>query len=286
MSLAFIAEAELNDLGMGELRADCVALQNPLSEKFAIMRPSVLPSMLAAVARNIRHGNTDVRAFELGNVYRQSSEELPDQHLNLAIVLSGIAEPENWARQSRPVDFYDLKGYLEATFDFLNIGDVSYRETDAAPFQAGQAGDIYVGELKVGSIGEIRPEAGRALDVDQSIFALEIQLDDLLQGAYRVAAFQAIPAYPATGRDVAVLVERNIPAKALVDAVQKVGGRDLRAVELIDVYWGKPIPAGKKSVALRLTYQSTERTLTDTDTEKSWKKVVRALEQECGAQLR
>ena len=287
MTLAFVSEVEVEHAGLGLDSSDIARLQNPLSENQAVMRPSLIPSLLSAASRNIRHGNADIQAFEIAPVYRDGSgEEAPIQQTHIAFVLSGSAEPLHWSRTPRSVDFYDLKGYVETMFDILNIGETTLKDSNQATYQPGQAAEIHYEGKSIGSMGEVAAPVRKALDLENPVFVAEINLDPLMSHFNDIHHFTPIPAFPVSTRDIAVVVDNGIPAETLLKTVQDAGGKYLKQAELIDIYWGKQIPAGKKSVAIGLTYQSPERTLTDKDTEKSWKKILQALEKKCNATLR
>jgi phenylalanyl-tRNA synthetase beta chain len=264
-----------------------VRVANPISEKLDLMRPSLMPTMLSAAARNIRHGNERVRLFELGPVYREAENgDLPAQELHLGIVISGAASNEHWSAMSRTSDIYDLKGIVESTLSFLNIRKISITAVAAPGYAPGTGAGIYQKKKIIGTFGEIKKTALSHLDVSQAIYAAEITLDMKQMAEKTQRSFSAVPAFPSSTRDLAVIVESSTPGGALVEGALRAGGKHLAQAELIDIYTGKQISPGKKSLTLSLTYQSPERTLTDKDTQKSWKKILATLEREYGAELR
>jgi phenylalanyl-tRNA synthetase beta chain len=263
-----------------------VVLQNPLSEKQATMRSSILPAHIANAARNLNYGVVSVKGFELGPVYIPAGDTaLPAQENRLCVVLAGEAAAPHWSQKARTVDFHDLKGLVEAVLaDFGVTG--TFRDTDFGTFQAGQRAEIQVGGKTAGYMGKIAPTVARAFDASGAIFAAELNLDALLDTAMQAPQFQEVPTFPPSARDLAVVVDASAPAGAIRDAAAQAGGKLLRTVEIFDIFTGEQVGAGKKSVALNLIFQSGERTLTDQDTQKAFDKILRRLQNDFQAALR
>lgn len=274
-----------NKSGMTVYTNDMVMLQNPLSENYAGMRTTLLPSLYATAAYNHKRGAHGTALFEIGPVYHaKANEELPEEPLHLGIVLSGIT-PSNWRQPERDVDFYDIKGFLEALFRFLGR-DVTLDETNCTAFQEGQRALIKLGKRLVGYTGKMPPTVSKAYDLPDSVYALEINLGMLAARPMPPAQFEDIPQFPASLRDLAVVVDTALPAAALISTIKNAGGPLLKKTDVFDVYSGKPLPENKKSIAFSLAFQSPERTLTDKDTQKAIDRIVRKLQQQHGAELR
>ncbi|MCX5759562.1 MAG: phenylalanine--tRNA ligase subunit beta, partial [Candidatus Hydrogenedentes bacterium] len=272
--------------GLDDSFASMVALQNPLSEKLATMRSSLLPGLVNTVSRNVRHGNLDILAFEIGPVYRPvSGETLPKQELRAGVVLSGHDGAKQWSRPQALLDFYDLKGYCEAILDFFGV-KAAFEDAEFGPFQPGQCGKVVAGDKTLGHLGQIRDAILKTYDVEQPVYVLELDLETLLTSPIPVQPFEAIPTFPPSRRDMAVLVDGDVPAGALRDAALEAGGKLLESVEIFDVYSGKQVPGGKKSIALSLVFQSAEKTLTDAETQKAWDRILKRLETGFAAELR
>lgn len=285
-SWTFSCEEEVRRCGLQGSYLNMVALSNPLSEKLATMRSSLMPGLLANVSRNIRYGVPSIRAFEAGPVFVPvPGSELPRELPRLGIVLTGGQDDKHWSMPARALDFYDLKGYCETALEFLGA-TASFAEGGPELFAEGRCGRILVENAEVGCLGEVKASILRSYDIEQPVYLMELDLAALLARAVPAAQFEAIPGFPPSRRDLAVVVDAAVPARAIRDAAAEAGGRLLKSVDLFDVYTGKQVAEGKKSVALSLVFQSAERTLTDEDTQKSWDRIVKKLQAAFGAELR
>ena len=261
-----------------------VALANPLSETFAVMRPSLLPGLLAAVSHNRRHGRRDVQLFELGTRFSPSGESRA-----LALAWTGLATPDHWSGQRRDVDFFDLKGVVEHladTFDAPVTCDLpDAHELASAVLVPGRAATLRLAGTVVGLLGQVTAAVGDGHDMPghEATFVAELDLDALSRhsGALRMA--QPLPRFPAAARDVALLLDEHLSAAEVRGTILSEAPDTLVSVVEFDRYQGKGIPEGKVSLALRLTYQSRERTLTDTDVDTATDDVVRVLHTSLGA---
>ncbi len=277
---------EVQRAGLDAAYQDMVTLQNPLSEKQATLRSSIIPGLMNNAAYNVNHGVNDMAVFEIGPVYRpMAGSDLPEQRLCLGMLLMGQAEAKHWSCPQRAVDFYDLKGRVEAVLAFFGQSAV-FNAVEFGPFQSGQSAAIVLGNQTIGYLGKMAHPVLKAFDMGQAVYALELYLDPLLSGAPQTAQFQEIPAFPPSLRDLAMVVKASVPAGDLVKAVYDNGGKNLTQVNIFDIYTVDPVPKGKKSVALSLVFQSAERTLTDDETQKAIDKIVKKLRAEFEAELR
>ncbi len=262
-----------------------VLLQNPLSENYNGMRTTLLPSLYATAAYNQKRGARSIAVFELGPVYlAEEGETLPREPVHLAVLLSGVSAG-NWADPERPFDFYDIKGYLQRTGDFFRR-DLGLDALDCGAFQPGQCAAVLLRKTVLGRAGKVAAAVARDFDLPENTYVMELDLGPLLAAAQPPAQFEDIPQYPPSLRDLAVVVDRGLPAEQLVKTVKGAGGTLLKRVDIFDVYRGKPLPEEKKSIALSLVFQSPERTLTDKDTQKALDRIVAAVTRDCGAELR
>jgi phenylalanyl-tRNA synthetase beta chain len=283
----FTSRKRISQTGLADGYLNAVALENPLSDNYAVMRTSLLPSMLETVSMNIRRGNTDVAAFEVGPTYHpKDGEALPEQRRMLAIALSGCPEQRHWSHPPRNADFYDLKGYLESLCRHLGL-PCTLQEKASDLFEEGQAAVFEVDGLPLGQLGRVSRAVAGEFDLSQPVYVLELDLSQALTASSpRRAQFSEPGSFPPSLRDMALLVNTTVPAGTLVNTTRNIGGTLLKHVGIFDVYTGKQVPDGKKSIALELVFQSHERTLTDKDTQKAWDNILKALEAEHGAQLR
>jgi phenylalanyl-tRNA synthetase beta chain len=282
----FSSPEALRRAGLAPEAEKLVMLENPLSENHAAMRAALAPALLANAAHNINHGVRDIAAFELGPVFRaREDRELPEEELRLGVVLSGQREPRHWSRKAASSDFYDLKGLAEALFEEAGI-EAAFEAEDCAMYQPGQAARIVHDKKPMGSLGKISREVMRNYAIEEAVYLMELRLPPVLEALKEPARFEAVPEFPPSMRDMAVIVDRDVPAGALLETAARYGGKLLKSVEIFDIYTGDPVPEGRQSVAINLIFQSGERTLTDKDTQKAWDKVLKRLQSEYRAELR
>jgi len=282
----FSSPEEVHRAGLDGAYLDMVALENPLSERQATMRSSLLPGMLANAAHNVHHGVNNIAAFEIGPVYiPEAGAELPTQRLRLGIVLSGAAGVQHWSRTEQPLDFYDLKGFTEGVLEFLGV-TAAFEPADFGTFQPGHSAAVQQKGKPAGCLGKASTAVLKAYEIESPVYLLELELDGLLEQKKEAKCFAEIPTFPPSLRDMAVLVDDSVRAGDLLRAAAQAGGKLLKAVDIFDIYTGDPVPEGQKSVALSLVFQSAERTLTDKDTQKSWDKILKRIQKDFKAELR
>jgi len=265
-----------------------VAVANPLSAKFDTLRPLLLPGLVDAVAHNRRHGRRDVRLFEIGNRFAPDGETRA-----LGVAWTGNASVEHWSGGAREVDFFDVKGVAERVCDALGVGVRC--EPASQPFLvAGQTGSIVVddgparGEA-IGLVGQVSPAIAdaRGLPRNDRVFVAELNLDRL--AALRTTAGDAarpIPRYPFVVRDLSIVVSDSLPAEIIrgtIHSAARAVPAPLAAISFFDRYQGKGVPDGSVSLSIRLTFQSSERTLTDAEVQQSFDTILGALVREHGA---
>jgi phenylalanyl-tRNA synthetase beta chain len=283
---SFSCPEDVVKAALPEAYANMVVLQNPLSEKQATMRSSLLQAHLGNAARNLNHGVASIAGFEIGPVYIPAEgDALPSQARRVGIVLAGNAASADWSQKARPADFYDIKGLVEAVLADFGVA-ATFEDTEFATFQKGQRAAVVAKKKIIGYLGKASASVVRAFDTDGAIFLAELDLDALLGSRPAAAQFEAIPTFPPSVRDLAVVVETSVPAGGLRDLAVQTGGNLLRAVEIFDIFTGPQVGEGKKSVALNLVFQSSERTLTDQDTQKAFDKILKRLQHEYKAELR
>ena len=266
-----------------------VTLANPLSQDRNVLRRCLGVSGLENLQRNLRYTDR-MSTFELGLGYRPEAGDgtLPAEVRMLNIALTGPRDPGNWLhRDESPMDFYDMKGVLEALFDRLGASDAITYRAERAPLYGPKVAAIYLNETKLGNFGEIHPKVREAFDLPQQpVVMMGMHIDALIPYIQTKKKLHPISTFPAVKEDIALLVDETIPAGEVLALIRQTAGANLNAIELFDVYRGEPIPAGKKSLAFSLTFQSPTKTLTDKDTAKLRKKIVGRLRREIGAELR
>ncbi len=275
---------------LGVKPADYVRLLNPISSERVVMRQSVLASVLDAAAANLRH-EADVRLFEIGKVYLPKPDaKLPDEPRRLAVVLCGRRQPDFWGevdKAARPLDFFDLKGVVEALAADLHLPAPVFRRSSVACLHPGKAAELEAGGRAIGYFGELHPKTAEAFDLaDRAVLVGEFDLEALQAVTPARHGYTPVPRFPAALRDVAVIVPEATPADRVEAEIRAGGGELLRGARLFDLYRGESIGAGTKSLAYALTYQADDRTLTDKEVDRAHKKIQDRLRHVLKAQIR
>ncbi len=261
---------------------------NPLSAERAYLRQTLLPSLLHTTRENLRFLDR-VTIFEIGAVYLPvEGQILPNEPLRLGMVMTGPREARSWlaGQDSTPLDFYDLKGVVETLLAGLGL-EGTFELGEYPAFHPGRCAQVSVGDKVVGVMGELHPLVREAFDLpEQPVCALEFDLEVLLAQVGKVRTMQPISRFPAVVQDVALVVDENLSAEEVRQAILAFGGQLLQDARLFDLYRGEQIAPGKKSLAYSLTYQADDRTLTDDEVAKVQERIVRRLAEELGAELR
>lgn len=276
---------------LGAAQGEHIRLLNPISSERVVMRQNVLASCLETAAGNLKQ-TSDVQLFEIGYAYIPvAGQSLPAERLRLAMVLTGAREGEFWgdgdkARKS-PLDFYDLKGVLEALAQGLHLPGVRFQSTTAAFLHPGRAAELIVDGKSVGVLGQMHPRTAAQLDLgEREIFVADLDLQAILKAVPERHLCVSVPRFPAALRDIAVIVDEKMSAEQVTAEIRAGGGELLTSARLFDVYQGESIAAGKKSLAYALTYQAGDRTLIDKDVDKAHKKIVDRLTNVLKASIR
>lgn len=263
-------------------------LANPIIEDAAWMRSTLLPGLLSSVRHNLNHGIRDVRLFEIGRIFSISKQkELPQESLALALVATGGALEENRAQSERELDFFDLKGALEAGVDWMNLSPLTFAPASARHLRVGQSAAIKSGDgTAIGTIGRLAESVGTSYKFRQPVYVLELDLGALLKGPAKLIQYSPLPRYPSVTRDISLLVNRNVALDEIIAAVHDEHVADCRDVKLVGTFAGGNIPPAKRSVTLRLEYRSDERTLRDEEVEAYHSRLTSRLLDTFGAEQR
>lgn len=262
-----------------------VELRNPISADMSVMRTTLWAGLLTTLGHNLNRQQQRARLFETGLRFLPAAEGLPRQEKMLALVATGRRYPESWTGGAEQVDFFDLKGDLEAILALARVADgVSYSAGTHPALHPGQSADIQRNGRVVGHLGALHPEVQRQLGIDQPVFLLELALAEVFEG--ELPAFRELSRFPEVRRDLALLVDRSVAAEAVLGAAREAAGEHLRNLTLFDVYQGKGIDPQRKSLALGLTFQHSSRTLTEDEVNTTVDAVVGVLEERLAATLR
>lgn len=258
-----------------------VSLQNPISSDLAVMRTSLIPGLVAAASHNVKRQQSRVKLFETG--LRFMPGQTVTQEPMMAMIMCGSRLPEAWSAKAEAVDFYDLKGEIEALLGGATEG-LSFRPAVVAGLHDGQTADILLSDCAVGVMGRLHPLTARALDMPAATFVAELRLAEISQVS--VPSFQEISKFPEIRRDIAVIVSRDTSAQAVLDCAQQSAGEALAQALIFDVYEGEGVDPTAKSLAIGLTFRDQSRTLTDEEISASLSQVIESLREKLGATLR
>lgn len=264
-----------------------VPLANPLSSDMNVLRPSLLPGLLDALRHNLSHKNTDVNLFEVGRIFtRHNGRTREERHVALAI--TGLRHPLFWSGNERDArkDVYDLKGLVEEFFDQFGLKGANYARREATTALFLESATIHLGKFTLGEMGQLLPPLARQYDLRDPVFLAELNLDTILARRNPSRSFRSLPAFPAIRRDVAMLVPETTTHENVLQVAKQAKPANLESVELFDVFRGKHVPTGQKSMAYAFTYRSVDRTLTDTEANSAHEKLVQQLKQKLQAIVR
>lgn len=254
---------------------DSVKIINPLGDDTSLMRTTLVPHMLGVVSLNQNRKNEDIQLFESSRgFFPQKGESLPHETPLLILAQSGNK------------DFFDMKGVVQ-NLVLITRGEEIRCERSTEPYlHPGISADIYIGDEKIGVMGSVHPETMKAFDMPQEAVIAQLDLEKLYAGEKPQTKYKQLPKYPAATRDLAVIVDAAAGAGDMMNAIRAAGGKRVESVSLFDVFSGKQVGEGKKSVAYAITMRSPEGTMTDEEVDAVMKKILKALEKDFGAQLR
>lgn len=261
-------------------------LTNPISEEQKLLRTSLLPGLLRNVKHNLNHGQNNVRIFEMGTIFLETSQVLPTEILELGGLLSGDREPSNWLNSAGEVDFFDIKGMVEIIAEQANLNDYDFRPATHASLHPGSTAELLAEGEVVGLMGQVHPDVQRAYGIKQKVFVFQIEVDNLLGRTISERAFREIGRLPGVELDLALVVDERTANEQIKKVIRDSGEGLLKELRLFDLYRGSNLPPGKKSLAYALTYRSDKRTLREKEVQKIHQRIIRKVFQELGATLR
>jgi len=280
-------DIELFEIPEGDVRRKFISLLNPLRQEESIMRTMLLPNLLKNTERNTARGIETLRLFEIGRVFiAQQGKPLPDEPVHLGI----IAKKEELKSPFKddPYDFYALKGLIDGIFKHLKINNVRYVRSGETFLHPGQSADIFIKDEKVGFVGVLSPKVLSKLDFKTKPFICmaELDLGRIFSFAQAETKYKPFSTYPPVKRDVALIIPVDFESQKILDIVNSYSSELIEDVFIFDVYQGKGIPEGSKSIAFRITYRAFDRTLTADEVEKIHNQLIERIITETGATLR
>ena len=265
-----------------------VRLANPIASDRVVMRRSLLASVLEILERNIRLADR-LALYEIGPVFLpRPNEPLPAEQQRLVIAMTGLRHTAAWDRpEPHPFDFFDIKGVVQALLDGLHVEDARYEPVEHPSFHPGKAAALLVNGVSAGVLGELHPQVKENYDFGQyPVLAAELDVNTILAAASLVYDVQPVPVFPPVLEDIAVIVDEDVTAGQVQEAIERAGGDMLVGVRLFDIFRGPQIGEGKKSLAYNLTYQAPDRTLTDEEATRVRNRIIKGLDRDLGAKIR
>ena len=271
-------------------RRRMVSILNPLTEDQAVMRSSLVPGLLTTTYINSKQRNEDLRIFELGKVFLYTApDQLPKEIEMISGLWTGAREERTWHLQESRIDFYDIKGVIEALCAGLNMAGVRFAPLTGPYYpylRPGHAAQIQAGNERLGALGELSGEVLRNFGLKEVAYCFELNLDRVVDYISEEKRAKTLARFPATSRDIALILNNRVEAGALLNFIEAMGQVLVERVEIFDVYTGSPIPEGKKSIGLRFTYRSSERSLTDDEVNAIHDTLTQEVLKEFSARLR
>jgi phenylalanyl-tRNA synthetase beta chain len=296
LSFSFVS-SEMERLLNGQINDEApdippVRVHNPIAAHLDVMRTSLLPGLLETLKNNLNRKEPYLRFFEVGRIFLSAAADAAVQPYRLGGLAYGDAIPEQWGTAStrRPVDFFDVKGTLEALVAPRQLTTASFDNAENLPpaLHPRRAARVLIDGVAVGWLGELHPQLVGHLEFPQAPVVFELDREALRERILPQA--RPISRQPMVRRDLAVVVDTQVPAQALIDSLEKARRESqlshVEDINLFDIYQGSNLPAGKKSVAILMLMRDTQRTLTDRDIDATLQVFYAALEKDHGARLR
>lgn len=291
ISFALTNEETFNKLNIPQdspLRK-AVPIMNPLSDEYPLVRTTLLSSIFDNLARNLARKNDDVALFEVGSVFFPKAlpvTELPDEVVKIAGAITGRRNAQGWNQTNDMVDFYDAKGIIEELLANLRVTRYTVETGTHYAMHPGKTALFKKGRDVIATVGEVHPAVLSAYGITKPVYIFELDATIVMKYMAKDLKYKALPKYPATSRDLAMLVDVDVNAADIEKAMTKAAGQNLTQITLFDVYTGKQVEEDKKSLAFSLTFQSNDKTLTDAEIDPAIEKIVAKLQKDFNANLR
>jgi phenylalanyl-tRNA synthetase beta chain len=260
-----------------------IKLSNAMSSDQECLRTNLRSGMLSVLQSNLRHEEGPIRIFELNRIYLRRENDLPEEPEILCGLMYNPEEEKAWPMHTPPFDFFSVKGVVESLLESLGVR-ADFCESNDDSLHPGRQAEVIVNGSRLGVIGEVHPMVAAAFDISEKVYLFELSVSSLLPYTLQREGYHPIPRFPAAIRDIALVVDSNVAHKQLVDIISRFSL--VSEVTLFDVYSGKQVEPGKKSMAYRIIFQSPEHTLTDVEVDKVLEQILLKLKNALGATLR
>lgn len=283
ITFGIVESAPLEKLGL--YRPHWIRLVNPQNKELDLMRPTLLPGLLAAIRCNVHVGETDVRLFELGNRYLDGGQRrFPSEERTLALAISGEGKT-NWMERPRAAGFYDLKGIIHELILRLGIGAIQTQAAVGAFYESGKGVCVRIQGEEVGHYGTLSRLVRDAYDVKRPVFFAELNLEKIASFTVTQKSVEDISKFPSSPRDLTVILPEAVRAQEVIDEIEARGGDWVQRVEVFDYFKGERLPPGKKSLSFRIHYQAKDRTLQNEEVNRLHFSMMDSMSRKFDAQL-
>jgi phenylalanyl-tRNA synthetase beta chain len=272
ITYSFIAERSCDQLSLSsdDPRRRMVRILNPLTEDQTVMRTSLIPGLFNTMIHNQNQNNEDLRIFELGKVFFHTKEDaLPEEAEMISGLWTGSRQEKSWHAGETTADFYDIKGVVEKVLGDLSVPLIRFQKPEdyaRIPYlKRGYSAEIFSDGVYLGEVGEVSVDVLEKFDLKKPVFIFDLNFDTILSKISEVKSSKGFSRFPAVSRDLALILDNTVEVQGIIDYLKGLGEELIEYIEIFDVYEGKPIPQGKKSVAFRIIYRSPEKTLEDAE---------------------
>ncbi len=290
INYSFISPASADVLGLNEDDEGrrFIRLEDPLGEDMSVMRTGLVYGLLATMRKNISAGNHDLRIFEMGKVFTDVGEQLPRERERVGALVCGARYDRLWHfDEDLLADFYDLKGRMENLFDALGVQDIRFTSGCDRPFlHPGRSCQVLSDGRTIGFLGDVHPDVLERMDIKGKAVVFELDLHSIVPLGRKDFLYRNIPKLPSASRDVAFVVDEAVEGRYLLDLALEKNENLLEYIDIFDVYVGEGIPSGMKSLAVRFTYRSATKTLTDGEVNEAHERIVETIVKHTGAKIR
>ena len=280
INYSFISEDD--EIVFGESKK-MVEVENPISQNMRYMRSSLFPGLINTFIHNLNNGLESQKLFEIGSVFSHKKSKKPSERTRISGLIYGDVSPNHWLDKPRKVNFYDAKSVIEKIVSSFDVA-INFDSKSSDFFHPGISSTIYNDSKEIGLLGALSPNISGKLGLKEDVFLFSLDIEELKTKTLQ--KFTKFSKFPSTQRDLAFVVDKDITSHELSALVKSKGGKDLNNLDLFDVYEGKGVDDGKKSIAISLTWQSSKGTLLDSDIDKVVEKIVNSVKKELDGDLR
>ncbi len=272
----------ISDEAAALISSDLVRLEYPLASDMNVLRPSLLPGLLDSLRNNLTRQNQNIKLFEVGRTFAAG----PVETRSVALLLTGTRNAAFWQGENAKVDVSDLKGVIEGLLESLGVYGVEFVRREEAGSLFLESAELRMGKQTIGQMGQLLPTLGKGYEAREAVYLAEMNLDALLQRRTTNKSFKSLPQFPASERDVAMIVDESVTHSDVLGVVKKIKPANLVETQLFDVFRGKNVPEGQKSLAYSFTYRSAEKTLKDKEVNSVHDQLIAALKEQLPATIR